>query len=463
MALPELRRPADLAREFSARVRAATSALTWFGANSVIGAIARAVAELGAECYQLAVGLIARLTLGGAQDDDLDAVAATYGATRGKATRAQVLVVVKTSGANVTDITVGAGSTGGDLVEVDDSDPFTVGASVRVRSGDGSVTDVRTVIAITVGTGPSGGDEIDVATLTGTYTPSTDDVDMLLRVTVPVGSVIDTTEGVSFETLSAVVAGDANPVLDGEGEELSLADKVWAECKTAGVSGNIPPLTLTDFNPPITGIKQVLNPAPGQGGLDEQDDVGLRYVAMHGPMAVGQETLASLEALARFGSFDVLRLVGGDPSDVGTISVYVVARGGGNMSASQLDQLSTYLGARTRSASTTLVLNVTYTSTEVVCVVERRSDTTLETIFKSMATKLATFLDVQRWEEGASVEQADLISLCNGIDGVQNLDVSGFEPTADLTVAQFPRLTRLTVIDKDTAESVGADLTQAWG
>lgn len=463
MPLPELRRPADLFREFVARVRARTDALTWFGANSVVGAIGRATAELGAEVYQLMPVVLSRTTLGGSSGENLEVVAATYGATRGTGARAQVIVVVKTSGANVTDITIGAGSLGGDLIEVDDSTPFEVGNSIRVRSGDGSETDVRTIIAITIGTGPSAGDELDVATLGGTYTPATDDVDVLLRVTIPAGAEIASSEGVAFQTLSALVAGDANAVLDGEGTELSLADKVWAECTTEGSSGNIGPLTLTGFSSPVDGIMEVLNPAPGQGGADEQDDVSLRYEAMHGPMATGQETLASLEALARAGSFDILRLVIDTPTDIGTITLRAVARGGGTMSAAALDQMGTYLGARIRSGSEVLVRNVTFTSVEVSATIERRADVTLETIFRAMASALAAYLDVTRWTEADSVDRADLLGICNGIDGVQNLDTVLFEPAADIEVEIFPRLTRVTVTDADTLESIGADLTQAWG
>lgn len=460
MAAPRIKDRKELTEDWIRRVITHTDRVTWFGGNSIARAWATATGALVENSYQLYVAILRRFTLFASSDEDLAVVAAERGAQRLGPTRARLMVVFQPFVANVTAITIGAT----DLIEVDDSSGFTAGDSLRIRNGDGTVTDVRTIIAITIGTGPNLGDELEVATLTGAYTPLTDDVDVLLRATIPEGSIVTTTQGVLFQTLETVVTGDANAVLDGEGTFLGLADKVWCEATERGVSGNIEPRTVTGLQTPITGIVDVFNPERAVGGADSETDFELKRRAIEGPAIASAETEAWFEALAKAGNSDVLRVV--RPTDIvlATLVMRIINRNGGGFSTTELSDLETYIEQHVRSFMSIDLENIVLTSVEIDAEITIEATADLEEVWREYSNRVAAYLDYRKWSFGLTVEAAQLRRILEDVPGVASVDAGTFLPAADVTVSSLslPTLTRISLLDLDSTDTINADLSVSF-
>lgn len=454
--LPPVRSRPSLVQEWIRRFISYTDEVSWFGPNSAIRAWAVSTAGVAEGVYLLYAAVLRRFTLLGSSGEALRQVARERGCEALEGTYARLLVIVSPEQANVSAITAGIT----DLIEVDDSSPFLAGDTIRIRNGDGTVTETATIIAITVGTGPGGGDELEVAPLVGAYTPATDDVDVLARVTVPAGTSIATSVGVTFTTTTDVTTSDANPILDGESTFVGLADKAWAECDERGERGNIDPLAVTGLVASIRGVRDVSNPDPGAGGHDEETDLELKYRAMHRPTGASQETAAWLEELARLANPDLLRARTVTSTTIGSMEAVVLRRNGGAFTTAELDAMETWLAARVRSYLTVSLSNVTLTSIEVEATITLDPGATLEGVGKAAAAALAAFLDFRKWAWGTSVDEAELLSLVNNTAGVATLQIGTFLPAADVTVAanSLPTLVRLSLLDEATGDTWNADL-----
>jgi uncharacterized phage protein gp47/JayE len=460
MAAPRIKDRKELTEEWIRRFITYTDRVTWFGSNSVARAWAIATAGLVENSYQLYVAILRRFTLFASRDEDLAIVAAERGADRLTATRARLLVIIRPFSADVTAVTLGAT----DLIEVDDSSGFLAGDSIRIRNGDGTVSDVRTIIAITIGTGPNLGDELEVAVLTGAYTPLTDDVDVLIRVLVPEGTLV-TADSVQFATLENVTTGDANPILDGEGTFVGLADKVWTEATVRGASGNIEPRTITALVTPIAGVVDVFNPERGLGGADNETDFELKRRAIEGPSVQAQETAAWFEALAKQGNSDLIRVVRPEGEvALGTLIMRVLNRNGGNFSATEIADMETFVEQRVRSYMEVSIENITLTSVEIEAQITIESDGVLEDIWREYSQRVAAYLDFRKWAFGTDVDSIAIRKILEDVPGVAAVDQATFSPSVDIVVTDIslPTLTRISLIDLDTADTVNADLAVSF-
>lgn len=462
---PIIKTRRQLVTEFIRRFVTYTDRLTWFGANSSSRAFAMAFAAWIEGCYQLYVGIVRRFTVRGGADDILEDVCAERGVKRLGANRSKLYVVVSPLTANAEDVTIGTGPVGGgDEIEVDDSTIFQVGDSIRIRNGDGSVTETATIAGISIGTGFHGDDELEiVGALVGAYTPAADDVDVLLREAIPAGEQVNTSVGVSFHTLDALTTGDSNPIMDGESTSLGLADKVWCECTTTGANGDVEVLTVTDFATAYR-IAGVFNPERGSGGGDEEPDYELKYRTIHAPTIANQETMAWVETVLKASSQDVLRGINATGTAVGTMYAAALRRNGGSFSAAQLTAMNAYASARARSYLSVSISNVTLTSVEVEARITLEPGYTLEEVWRAAADALVEFLDYRIWPWGQDVDEADLLTLVNSVAGVGSLETSSFLPAADTTVAadSLPTLARLSLEDMDTGATYNADLAVSF-
>ena len=451
----------QLVTEFIRRFVTYTDRVTWFGATSVIRAFATAFAGWVEGCYQLFTGLVRRFSVKGSSGDNLSDVCSERGVERDDANRAKLFVVVSPLTANATAISLGTGPVGaGDEIEVDDSSIFQVADSIRIRNGDGTVTETCAIAGITIGTGPTGGDELEiVGALVGTYNPAGEDVDVLLRVTIPAGEQVDTSVGVSFHTLAAVTTGDSNPIMDGEGTTLALADKVWCEAVTPGASGNVDVQTVTDFASTYR-ISGVFNPERGTGGDDDEPDYQLKYRTVHAPTIANQETLIWIEAMLKASSLDVLRAMKTTGTTVGTLFVRLLRRNGGTFNNTELQAIENLVEARVRSYMACSASNVTLTAVEVEARITLEPGYTLEEVWRAAANSLAAFLDYRTWSWGQDVDEADLLTIVNSTPGVASLETSSFLPAADTSVVDtsLPVLARLSLEDTDTGDTYNAEL-----
>ena len=453
----------QLAEEWIRRVLTYTSEVTWFGPQSLMRAWALATAAMGELAVQSYVALLRRTTLLASSGDALTDLAAERGATRYGAARAKTMVIVQPFTTTFSNVQVGGGGPGVDEIEVADSSGFSAGMSVRLLSEDGATSETATVIAITAGTGLGGGDELQVATLTGTYSTGT----VLARVTIAAGASFPSTVGTYFQSIEAVTTGDANPLLAGESTALSLADKVWVEAITAGADGNVDALAINDVlvtGARPTGIVGAYNPSPALGGSDGETDLDLKYRSMHRATLANQETLAWLEALAKEANNDVLRAVRVDVTSAGVMNAKVLHRNGGVFSAAQLAQIEEYIDARVRSYMQTSLANVTLTAVEVEAEITLDPNVTLLQVWQRASARLADFLDFRKWEFGAEVDEADLAALVSQTPGVASMVTSTFLPAANVAPASdsLPTLVRLSLRDTVSGDTINATLAQSF-
>lgn len=450
MSLPTIRDRRSLVQEWIRRFVAYTDSITWFGPTSVMRAWAVSTAGLVEGAYLLYVALLKRVTLMASSGEALTQVATERGTPRLAEQAAKLLVVFSPDTATVSLITLGPP----DVLDVDDASPFQVGQDIRIRNGDGSVTEVVTIGAIA-------GNSIELTgALVNAYNPAVETVVILARVEVPAGTEIATTVGVTFATLDSFFTSDANPVLDGESTFVGLADKAWSECTTKGAAGNIEPGAVTELVTPVVGVKAVSNPEAGTGGADEESDFDLKQRTMARPTVANQETHTWIEALAREGNADVLRALKVTSTTVGTMAAKVLHRNGGTFSATELTALEAYFNQRVRSYMLVELDNITLTAVEVEAVITLDPDYDLASVGKAAAAALAAFLDYRKWEFGGAVDEADLLTIVNTTPGVSTLETATFLPAAQVTVAadSLPVLVRLSLQDADTGDTWNADL-----
>lgn len=458
--MPDLRTYEELQQEWIQRLRAHSPGVTWFGSLGIMKGVARATAALAYGAHRLYAALLGRYLLTEASGDALDTLAPSFGAERDEdGVFARVLAIPLPVTSEVSAIT-------GALVEVPlgDGARWSVGWSVRLRNGDGTVTETRTIAAITSGTGPNGGDEIDLTTISGSYSPATEVVDLIARITVPARTVIGSEEGTAFETTAPITTGDANPLLIGSTKALSLATKVWAEAQVVGEIGNIEADTLTDSIPTIDGIEGWYNPESARGGAASETDGDLRVRAATGGAAYNQETLAWIQALAQQANPNVARAFLDPSLEVGTLKAKVIHRNGGAFSTTELAAIERYLDDRVRSYMVTSLSNVTLTSVEVEAVITLSAGYSLLEVYREAASRLADYLDWRSWTEGENVDEAALLSIVRTTPGVATLETSSFLPAADVVVSDdsVPTLVRLSLQDSTTGTTINATLAQSF-
>lgn len=444
----------EATQDWILRLRTYSPEVTWFGANSSARAWARATGGLVADVYELYVSLLRRVSITNSSGDFLSDLAAERGARRLDGAKAQMLIVVVPATANVSAISLGTGAVaGGDELTLDDLTDFGVGDEVKITNGDGTDTETQTIVGVS-------GSDIEVGTLTNSYTPGSDDVDVLRRVTIPADTSVDTAAGIAFQTKEAVTTGERNPVLNGLGAAAALSDVVWCEAVEAGSDGNVEAKSVTDFSSTVDGIVDVYNPAAAFGGTSEESDGSLKYRAVNSDTDASQETLAWIERVAREGNSDVLRAIRTDTLILAGMELRVLKRQGGSLSTAELTALEQYLSDRVRSNLSVKCENVSLTSVEVEATIELEPDFTLEDVWRAAAARLAEYLDLRTWAWGEDVDESQLLALVRATPGIANLDTSSFLPAADVDVDDdsLPVLLRLSLEDADTGDTIGAEL-----
>ena len=460
MSAPTLYSRRELVAQAATRMLTYTDEVTYYGPNSVDTAIVETIGGSTSISYRLYKALTRRFTLIGSSGTSLTEVAAERGARRHKAQRSRLLVVIVPWSTTVTAITVGVTTD----IEVDASTAFEVGDSIRIRNADGSITEKVTIVSIGDATGPNGGDELVVGSLSNTYDPTTEDVQVLLRHTIPLETLLTTKAGVGFATTGSITIGDFNPVLSGEGLALSLADKVWAEATSKGEAGNINPRSVTGFEVADPNVRTVYNPERGFGGAPEETDHDLRYRAAHRPARASQETPAWAEAIAVEADLDVLRAVVGTPTAISTLAIQLLARNGGPLAEKRLASVQNYIAARVRGYMAVACTNVELVSIEVEAQVQLDPDVTLRQAWVDASARIANYLDWRRWDFGADPDWTELLRLVKNSLGVRSVVDSTFLPAADPEVGdeQLPVFVRLSLQDLDTLETINGALAVSF-
>jgi len=457
--LPTAKTLDELTQESILRLVAYTDQITNFSEGSTDLAYCRMAASLARNGDLHYRELYRRFTLMNATGDTLEDVAAEYGSAILSGARSQLWAILVPETFVVTIIADAGPITN---ITVASTTPILIGDSIRIRNGDGSTSETATVTGAT----PT---VITTATLINTAAYAADlvagnEVMVLFRATVPVGTTLASQVGVNFETLEEVITGDANPIMAGENAALALLDKTRAEATTATERGNIDPRTITGITPAIRGVRSAFNPAYGEGGTDSEDESSLRYRAAHGPTKASQGTLSWYTATAQGANEDILRVVMEEAVLMRTVNLEVLNRSGAGFSVAQTDAIAAYIQERIRDNFTVVVGNITMTAITVTAVVTLTRDGTLEGAFRSASSKIAAYLDYRIWSQGESVLASTLLTNVRNAEGVQAVEVASFLPAADVTVADdsFPTLVGVSMQDKSSGRTINATLTMSF-
>jgi hypothetical protein len=456
----------ELVQDAVQRLITYTDEMTYFGENSANLAIARMNAEQTSMAYQLRRGLLRRYTILASGGEDLDKVIEEQGGRRRRGKqRGRTLVVIRPQTATVVDIVAND-------VEISDADAanFDVADSVRIRSEDGSVTESATITAKgSAGAGPNGGTVLTLSGLVNAYAPTTEDVKLLLRHTILAGTELTSTSGINYQFVDDVTIGDANPVLDGESAALSLADKQWAEAVQRGAAGSIDANGITGLAVPDAKVAAVFNPERSAGAADQETDFAAKRRTSNAGQLGAQLSPAWFEALAQRGNRQVLRLFPEDSSSVSTIRGRVVARNGGGLSADERAALARYIEQRSRATLSVEIENAVLTAVEITATITLDPGTgsarsRLRAAWLAAADRFADYLDWRKWPDGQAVDEAALLALLVGTNGVATVVTSTFTPAADIEVAEtsIPSFTRLSLTDSTSGLTLQADLSQEF-
>ena len=462
MSLPAPRTRDEYTRELIIRTIAATDQITYFGENGVARALLSGAAILGEQIDLASVELQRRATVMNARGQSLYDAAAERGAPVLPGRRSRLCVVIEPVTSIVASLTVFSGSE--DDIDVGDTSLYTVGMPIMIRNQDASIIENTTVNSIVSGVILRVNSLTDFAALS-TEMAAGNDVRVIARPTIPQGTTI-TAPGVTFETLTAVTLGTANPIMAGETSALALADKTWCEATIVGPDGNIEPLTVTGTSPAIAGVARVFNPERGSGGASIEDDEALRYRTIQLPASGSQETPAWLESTAQGAGLGILRAIKTPSGGISQCELSVLKDTGGALSTDSLSALNTYIQARSRYPMTVVSANVVLTSVEVECSITLVPGYALAQVWRDAASRLATYLDFRVWRFGSLVDEAKLLSIVRETPGVASLETSTFVPAADIEIGAYslPYLTRLSIRNTGVTPpvTINADLAVSF-
>ena len=278
------------------------------------------------------------------------------------------------------------------------------------------------------------------------------------------GTQLKSEDGLIFETAEEVTIGTLNPTLDGNASTLATADKTIVTCLTAGLSGNVPRRSINSLVTPIAGVESLTNPMPATGGRDAEEDVSYRFRAFNQVGLLNRDTQDYFHAKARVANPDVLRTYVERGAGLREVKVSAARVNGGNFSANELTAIENEVTKGSPALVDVTFVNVTFTAVSVNISLHRQPGYSLSQVFTNLANDLADFLDWSRWPFDQNVNQNDLLSLCRASEGVEQIEIRLFTPTQNIGVAKdsLPKLSNLTVVDRDTGESINTTIVTAY-
>lgn len=452
----------QLTQDAIRRVVAATRGLSYFGSNSAVAALVQAIAGAASVGEAHLEEGYRRSFVKPSSGAFLDALLEEAGRARQTSLRAALYVVFVPEVSNVTAIA----GVGPYVLTISGYVGWQAGDSLRIK---GSATEVATVISststsVTVALGGAAGFVTDLGNNVA--------VKLLARATVPADTTIQCQGGVQVQTTASLVTGDANPLLAGEGTDLSLVDKVWCEATVGGVRGNVQ--SVTSLSTPIRGVRRVFNPVPATGGADTQDDFEAKYTLAHASQATSQGTLEGSTALARTGNARVLRTALLTSNQLSTIKLSVLTTSLGLLTANETLDLQQYMAMMSIPNVAFQITGMTLTAVQIAYSVTLTPGATGETaaarrdrlraLWARMASAFAAYIDLRSWALGGTVPRSNLLAIALQDSDVSGVDTTGFLPAADVSIAStaLPYLASLVITDTSTGFSVGDSLSQVY-
>jgi len=256
---------------------------------------------------------------------------------------------------------------------------------------------------------------------------------------VPSGTQASTKDGITFTTTEGGVISGGSVELD-------------AEADTAGKSGNVKANTVTIMISVISGVDSVTNPKQFSGGFDSETDEQLRNRAINQLATLSQGIQASYDAWATEANSEVLKAKARyNPPEYSdkTVVVYPVKDNGGTFNGTELGNIETYIQTKAPLGIVIKCVNISYTTIDITVKVRRKSGFSLSNVDDNITNNLNLYLDWREWDWGQDVEWADIFSLVNNTQGVDDVEKATFVPSSNVEVKEYsiPKLGDVSVSD----------------
>jgi len=275
---------------------------------------------------------------------------------------------------------------------------------------------------------------------------------------IPQGTVVKSNlSGEEYTTDEAITLGDNNGSIERPIKANTLVDIVIAESVNSGSSVQVEVKELPQLGTPIAGVT-VTNLVPSKGGSDAETDDQLRTRIMNYIAILNQGTQAFYEALAQEAEPTIFRAKAAySPNDLG-VKIYLIKNSYATYSGPELTAIEEYVYDNARALSPITCVNASIKGIEVSFQYERNSAITQATIFSSIASSIANYIE-GLFDFAATIEFQKILNIIIDTPGVTKLYLNTFKVNnqqEDVLCSsyQVPRFTLLSINDGSGLEEI---------
>lgn len=257
---------------------------------------------------------------------------------------------------------------------------------------------------------------------------------------IPSGMKLATPDGIGFVTTE----GDTVPAIGRVDVDIEAA--------VAGEIGNVNAGEISVMVDEVSGLTAVSNAAPTDGGYNAEADEQLRNRAIIQLATISQGIEASYEAWALEARDDVIRArpqYGHPTYSDKTIVVHLVKANAGLFTTSDLDQIANYIQSKAPLGVVIVCANIVWAAITLVAQVRRASGYELVEVTSKITKNLRLYLDYREWDWGTDLDWTDLYSLVGSTLGVDEVSLTAFSPSTNITVGDYslPSFSSLQITD----------------
>lgn len=438
-------------------VRAQTDAITYFGPGPFRAFLYAVAAEIQHLYYRL-FKVEQHLDPLSATATDLDNYGQGRGLTRRGASYASALVTLE---ANAVIAGTGKVTTTGTTVTGIGS-----AFSTQIKAGDilivGTInsTNRGTVLTdpITNATGP-----IIVDAPLGDLTTQNywiQKAEILIRAT-PTPLQLSTFGGLTFQAVEDVTLRPTSST------GTTLRGVVQVRSLGTGASQNVSPNSIRNIvNPDVIPLvtAQATNPAPSQGGADQEPDAVYRSRILTLYAGLNQGTAAFYEAQVRAINPQVVRLFLARGPGLNEVLVYCLTADGSPLTTAEKATLLEGLAAVVPVQTNVTIRDMLLQEINVSFTTSLSGGATVTSVATELAESYRQLLDWSTWPFATAVQADDLLRIASATTGVNSLNLSTFTPSADVEMppATLPRVGTITVQDAATGASTAVSDVQQF-
>lgn len=219
---------------------------------------------------------------------------------------------------------------------------------------------------------------------------------------------------------------------------------VKAKCETAGVVGNVPANTITEFLTDY-GYISVNNPNPAYDGFDREDDDAYKARIL---LYLAEDAVNCNKAQYKKWALEVTGVkkavvLGAEDVGAGNVGVYI-ASASGTVSAELINQVKTYIEERQFINATLVVASLTYTDIDVDATITLKAGHTTTDVKEEFEAKLQEYLETVT-SVVSYFRVSDLLYACSGVEDVTSYTLNNDTDSIDLDETDYPVVGDVTI------------------